>query len=430
MSMVDVTMIDSQSGLFVDQTVDSPVLVPEHITSTPSQPIILDDAPDSVVLMGTFSHLCEGSIVCKSTSQHVPAFNATIYLENKVLVGAVDEILGAITNSYFTITPAEGVIASSFEVGDAFYIANDNLLSMDRFLPKPPTVGPPKPKLIFNLQNRFPPVRGQGGFRGGPGLSGRDGFGGSGGSHGGFRNGPPGRGGSRGGPPSLGGRGSSKGSRPIPSQSGRESFRGGPPRKFTGSSFLLNHSGPPNNFDRSGPPRDANRKRGPPRDFDRQSSSHSFDRGGPPREFGRGISPFPRDRLGARDHGVGRDRSSTLPSSTRHRGLDREQSRDFSGPPREYDRDRSGLLRERDWDPRKPLREHGRDRSSPPHERSRDPSRLVREHVRDRSGPPRERDRDQDRSSSRYRPRERENQDDRDREVRSSRGPPRNFDRR
>lgn len=42
------------------------------------------------------SHPCEEELVCKSTSESVPMFNAYVYLENKQLVGKVDEIFGPI----------------------------------------------------------------------------------------------------------------------------------------------------------------------------------------------------------------------------------------------------------------------------------------------------------------------------------------------
>jgi hypothetical protein len=45
---------------------------------------------------GEFLHACEGEMVCKSTMDKVPHFNAPIYLENKQQIGKVDEILGPI----------------------------------------------------------------------------------------------------------------------------------------------------------------------------------------------------------------------------------------------------------------------------------------------------------------------------------------------
>jgi len=39
-------------------------------------------------------HPCEGDLVCKSTNEKIPYFNAPIFLQNKSQVGKVDEILG------------------------------------------------------------------------------------------------------------------------------------------------------------------------------------------------------------------------------------------------------------------------------------------------------------------------------------------------
>ena len=38
-------------------------------------------------------HECESEIVCKSTNEKIPYFNAPIYLENKSDIGKVDEIV-------------------------------------------------------------------------------------------------------------------------------------------------------------------------------------------------------------------------------------------------------------------------------------------------------------------------------------------------
>ena len=37
-------------------------------------------------------------MVCKSTNEKVPYFNAPVYLENKTQIGKVDEIFGQISN--------------------------------------------------------------------------------------------------------------------------------------------------------------------------------------------------------------------------------------------------------------------------------------------------------------------------------------------
>lgn len=159
--------------------------------------------PETVLEMGTFQKVCEGDIVCRSINVKIPYFNAPIYLENKTQVGKVDEILGPLNEVYFTIKPSEGVQAGSFKEGDKFFIGPDKLLPLERFLPKPPQVGP-KPKKKS--------AGGRGGARGGFGGGARGGFGGRGGARGGARGGFGGRGGARGGFGARGGaRGGSRG---------------------------------------------------------------------------------------------------------------------------------------------------------------------------------------------------------------------------
>jgi H/ACA ribonucleoprotein complex subunit 1 len=87
--------------------------------------------------MGTVMHACEGEIVCQSVNPKIPYFNAPIYLENKSVVGKVDEILGPMNQVYFTVKPQEGIVAASFKEGDKMYIGGDKLLPLERFLPKP-----------------------------------------------------------------------------------------------------------------------------------------------------------------------------------------------------------------------------------------------------------------------------------------------------
>lgn len=174
--------------------------------------------------MGAFAHPCEGDIVCKSlNAAKVPYFNAPIYLENKSLVGKVDEILGPINDVYFTVKPSEGIVATSFKSGDKFYIGGDKLLPLERFLPKPKVLGGiSKPKKsggsarggarggFGGARGGFGGARGgsRGGFGGARGGA-RGGFGGArGGARGGFGGG---RGGSRGGFGDRGGRGGSRG---------------------------------------------------------------------------------------------------------------------------------------------------------------------------------------------------------------------------
>ena len=59
--------------------------------------------------LGEYVHPCEDDLVCVSTIEDVPHFNAPIFLENKQQIGKVDEIFGSIRNfvsshSQFLIT--------------------------------------------------------------------------------------------------------------------------------------------------------------------------------------------------------------------------------------------------------------------------------------------------------------------------------------
>ena len=94
------------------------------------------------VEMGTFIHAVEDEMLCSSLMpDKVPYFNAPIYLQNKSVIGKVDEILGPVNEVYFSIKMGEGMVASSFRKGDKVYIGGDKLLPIERFLPKPKVVG-------------------------------------------------------------------------------------------------------------------------------------------------------------------------------------------------------------------------------------------------------------------------------------------------
>lgn len=44
--------------------------------------------------IGYYMHSCEDDLVCKSSIEKLPYFNAPIYFENREQIGKVDEILG------------------------------------------------------------------------------------------------------------------------------------------------------------------------------------------------------------------------------------------------------------------------------------------------------------------------------------------------
>ncbi|KAG2034279.1 Gar1/Naf1 RNA binding region-domain-containing protein [Suillus americanus] len=201
--------------------------------------------------MGTFMHAVEDEMLCSSLiSDRVPYFNAPIYLQNKSVIGKVDEILGPINEVYFSVKMGEGMVASSFKQGDKVYIGGDKLLPIERFLPKPKVAGmlysialstsTPEPYSLGVTSTLFPllymlPIhcrssseRGRGIARGsgprGRGAPGGRGRGGRGASRGGVRGGFSGdRGGFRGGFRGGSGRGGSGGFAP---RGGRGGFRG------------------------------------------------------------------------------------------------------------------------------------------------------------------------------------------------------------
>jgi H/ACA ribonucleoprotein complex subunit 1 len=59
--------------------------------------------------MGLFMHPCEGELICKSTNEKVPYFNAPVFLENKTPIGKVDEIFGPTSQLVRGAQAARGV---------------------------------------------------------------------------------------------------------------------------------------------------------------------------------------------------------------------------------------------------------------------------------------------------------------------------------
>ncbi|OSC97647.1 Gar1-domain-containing protein [Trametes coccinea BRFM310] len=172
--------------------------------------------PDTVLEMGTFIHAVEDEMLCQSVMpDKVPYFNAPIYLQNKSVIGRVDEILGPINEVYFSVKMGEGMVASSFKKGDKVYIGGDKLLPLERFLPKPKApAGVKKPR---------------GAGRGGAGGRGRGapgGRGGRGAPRGGGRGAPRGRGGFGGGFSGGRGGGAPRGRGGFGGGRGRSGFRG------------------------------------------------------------------------------------------------------------------------------------------------------------------------------------------------------------
>jgi H/ACA ribonucleoprotein complex subunit 1 len=161
--------------------------------------------PTSIMPVGTFLHASENEyLVLKSTlSSQVPYFNAFVFLENKSVVGKIDEILGPINQLSFTVKADMGVKPASFKNGDKFFIASDKVLPLERFLPKPPQPKAKRPKTAGSGGVRKP-ISGSSGFRGGRGGSRGGNFNRGGGSF---------RGGNRGGGRAGFGRGGQSGFR-------------------------------------------------------------------------------------------------------------------------------------------------------------------------------------------------------------------------
>ncbi|KAI1130162.1 Gar1-domain-containing protein [Nemania abortiva] len=178
-----------------------------------------DSRPEKLFEIGSFRNPCEGDVVCNvvvGAQGKVIQSGTKIWLDNKdnEALGRVDEVLARINEPMFSFkltNTKAGYSATSFKVGDKFYVDAGKVLPVERFLPKPPPPpGAPKIKK---------PSRGggRGGGRGGPIRGGgRGGFGGGRGGFGGGRGGPSrgGRGsfgGGRGGPRGGGGGGFSRG---------------------------------------------------------------------------------------------------------------------------------------------------------------------------------------------------------------------------
>ena len=126
-----------------------------------------------MVEMGTFMHAVEDEMLCLSIMpDKVPYFNAPIYLQNKSVIGRVDEILGPINEVYFSVKMGDGMVASSFKKGDKVYIGGDKLLPLERFLPKPKVAGgtstlplPPSPSSSLSSASPSSPSNAQVPFR-------------------------------------------------------------------------------------------------------------------------------------------------------------------------------------------------------------------------------------------------------------------------
>ena len=77
-------------------------------------------------------------LICNVSGGHVPLLMRSIYLQNKNLVGKVDDVFGPMSKPGLAIKPTEGVKAESFKAGDALYADPQQCRDTKFFQPRPP----------------------------------------------------------------------------------------------------------------------------------------------------------------------------------------------------------------------------------------------------------------------------------------------------
>ena len=73
---------------------------------------------------------------CSVLEKKVPLLMRSIYLENKSLIGKVDDVYGPITAPGIAIKPAEGVKGEGFKKGDKVYADPYETRDVTFFMPK------------------------------------------------------------------------------------------------------------------------------------------------------------------------------------------------------------------------------------------------------------------------------------------------------
>lgn len=68
--------------------------------------------------VATYDQTVEGLMCCSIAESQVPLLMRSIYMENKTLIGKVDDVFGPVTKPGIAIKPAEGVKGESFQRGD------------------------------------------------------------------------------------------------------------------------------------------------------------------------------------------------------------------------------------------------------------------------------------------------------------------------
>jgi len=74
--------------------------------------------PQQVQPIATYDKTVEGLMCCYVLGSQVPLLMRSIYMENKTLIGKVDDVFGPMTAPGIAIKPAEGVKGESFKSGD------------------------------------------------------------------------------------------------------------------------------------------------------------------------------------------------------------------------------------------------------------------------------------------------------------------------
>ena len=75
--------------------------------------------PQQVVECAKYVQTIEGLMICMCTLPKVPLLMRNIYMENKTLIGKIDDVFGTTSAPGFCIKPVEGVKGESFKEGDS-----------------------------------------------------------------------------------------------------------------------------------------------------------------------------------------------------------------------------------------------------------------------------------------------------------------------
>jgi H/ACA ribonucleoprotein complex subunit 1 len=70
------------------------------------------------IVIATYNATVEGLMCCSVVEKKVPLLMRSIYMENKTLIGKVDDVFGPITAPGIAIKPSDGVKGEGFQSGD------------------------------------------------------------------------------------------------------------------------------------------------------------------------------------------------------------------------------------------------------------------------------------------------------------------------